>query len=985
MENIVKYDPEQAQNYIERFANFAITNRSIVKQLVELLRLDDKENNESSHYSIWIHFLELLDVEQELTYLIITNSLEMLEHFNEGLVLAQKELVKKEQFQQETSFYLLKYFVHARVECLPESHSVKRFSLPLSKDIGSFLSFSGTVIRTGLVKMLEVQRQYECAQCKFRFFVHRQLERYNQLEMVRSCPSNRTKPCKCTKFNEINEGSVCRDYQEIKVQEQFGKLGVGTMPRSMFITLEDDLTDSCKVGDNVVVVGTILARWRTMVNGIRPDLDIFVKANSIRVKNTEILKTQVTEEMKTQFIKFWKHYSYSPLSGRNLILSSMLPQLFGLSTVKLALGLVLIGGVTYYDENSGLKIRGEPHLLLVGDPGTGKSQILKYAVSLSPRSVLTTGVGSTSAGLTVTAVKETGGEWGLEAGALVLADGGVCCIDEFDCIKKHDRATIHEAMEQQTLSIAKAGIVCSLNSRCSVIAAANPKGKYDLSQSLSMNISIASPLLSRFDIVLVLLDTIDQEWDPKIANYILNERNKDLKLFSNTTNPNEDEEDQEKQFTQLWSLQKVRAYISFVKDQYKPELSESAQKVMMAYYQRQRNSDTRNAARTTVRLLQSVIRLAQAHARLMFRNTVTIQDAIISVLVVDSSTTTSSLLGFENIVHSNFPEFPEQNYQKTAQVVLQKLGLIELLEEEIILPGESLSSSMSNVNETSSNQSKLKETFLELKERERNEQLEKEKKKKKKQEDLEKKKNQDKVLHVRRGRLEFVNFSKQQKKKKNENKKKKKTLLPPQLIPKNNNSSRKRKNLENEILNENQNENENENGNGKGNENENENSERQQQERGNNEKETGEELNQEDGQNENEINDQSEQNFNPPQQQQQQQQLSTSSSSQSLHSVLLTSTSSILPSTPILIENEENNQQQKFYNNQDISSENNLQSNSTQVATETNTVEFNESQINDETITQELKKRRTKNPKSKKKSKKKKSKKKKKKKKKKKI
>ncbi|KAJ3435221.1 DNA helicase mcm9 [Anaeramoeba flamelloides] len=617
----------------------------------------------------------------------------MLEHFNEGLVLAQKELVKMDQTGQEPGSYLIKYFVHARIECLPESQTVKRFSLPLSEDIGSFLSFSGT------------------------------------------------SPCKCTKFNKTKEESVCKDYQEIKVQELFGKIGEGKMPRTIFVTLEDDLTDSSNVGDNVVVVGMILARWKMIMDSCKPDIDIFIKANSIRVKNTEILKTQVTEEMKAQFIKFWKHYSHSPLSGRNLILSSMLPQLYGLSTVKLALGLVLIGGVAYFNDNSGVKIRGEPHLLIVGDPGTGKSQILKYAANLCPRSVLTTGVGSTSAGLTVTAVKETGGEWGLEAGALVLVDGGVCCIDEFDCIKKNDRSTIHEAMEQQTLSIAKAGIVCSLNSRCSVIAAANPKGKYDLTQSLSMNISIASPLLSRFDIVLVLLDTIDSVWDSKITNYILNKRNKDLKLFSKTTSPNEDEKDQESQFTQLWSLQKVRAYISFVKDQYTPELSISAKKVMMAYYQQQRNLDTRNAARATVRLLESVIRLSQAHARLMFRIIVAVQDALFSIIVVDSSTTTNSLLGFKNIIHSSFPKSPLKNYQNTAKIVLQKLGLAELLKKEIILPGESLYCPTSTFNEISSHKSKLKETFLELKEKQKLEQLKKEKRKKKKQELLDKKKS----------------------------------------------------------------------------------------------------------------------------------------------------------------------------------------------------------------------------------------------------
>jgi DNA replicative helicase MCM subunit Mcm2 (Cdc46/Mcm family) len=504
------------------------------------------------------------------------------------------------------------------------------------------------------------------------------------------------------------------------------KANMGGAQKSLLVVLQDDLVDSVKCGDELLMSVVIRRRWLKASRDRRCEIELVAHCNSFTIlsvddeegnagdrRTNEVEDDQEYEEMKASFEKFWQSPSAHkyPLRARDIILKSCCPRVFGMAGAKLAMVLALVGGVAREDVKTKTKVRGEVHLLYVGDPGIGKSQLLKTACRLAKRSVFTTGCGSTAAGLTCAAVKDTTtGEWGLEAGALVLADRGTCCVDEFDGIREHERATIHEAMEQQTLSVAKAGIIATLNSRTSVIAATNPKrGTFDDRESLAVNTGLAPPLLSRFDVVLVLRDARDPEWDERVASHILGETddnnnqgniNKRLKLsasaqkkpFSfdgwrtsqnvgNANNINinnrelyipandknryrsysqngfgddqelsdsdaddENETAEDAQFfdesTALWSFSRVKKYIKFVKSRFEPTLDEDAERMLSAHYQNRRRQVAENRVelgRATVRALESSIRLAQAHAKLCFREVATKIDATVAIELIGCS------------------------------------------------------------------------------------------------------------------------------------------------------------------------------------------------------------------------------------------------------------------------------------------------------------------------------------------------------------
>jgi replicative DNA helicase Mcm len=534
--------------------------------------------------------------------------------------------------------------INIRYRNLPKDEQLRKLG---SDHIGRLVMLHGIIVRASSISPLVTRATFMCPVC-------------GELNHIEQSGLTLQKPQKCLacdnrrNFELVPQESVFIDSQLVMIQERPEDLPPGQLPRSLNVELKDDIVDLARPGDRITITGFIKLLPKYGRGGELRTYDLNLDASYCEVSGRESELLELSPEDELEILEIVK----DPFVHQKL-LNSIAPSIYGNDYIKESVLYLLLGGVE--KDLVDMKIRGDINVLLVGDPGTAKSQMLSFASRVAPRGLFATGRGSTAAGLTAAVVKEGGtGNFVLEAGALVLADKGICCIDEIDKMREEDRGAMHPAMEQQIVPIAKGGIVATLNARCSILAAANPTlGRYNPYQTIAQNITLPVTLLSRFDMIFILRDIPDSQLDSEIAGHILG-------LHRNLTGS-----------TAPLDLQLMRKYISYAK-RVRPRLTEPVVERFQDFYVKMRNASLEggeaSAVAITARQLESLVRMAEARARAHLREEVTIEDAegVINLMrksleQVGVDVTTGQI--DIDLLYSGKPRSLQNQLQKVLQVV----------------------------------------------------------------------------------------------------------------------------------------------------------------------------------------------------------------------------------------------------------------------------------------------------------------------------
>ncbi|KAF3767369.1 putative subunit of pre-replication complex [Cryphonectria parasitica EP155] len=580
--------------------------------------------------------------------------------FNQALKEVVRALppnqVRPDQTDDEVMYYCAwagSFGLHA---CNPRTLS--------AQNLNHMVSVEGIVTRCSLIRPKIIKSvHYNEAENKFHF------REYRDQTMTNGQTTNSVYPQEDDKGNSlVTEYGWCtyRDHQTISIQEMPERAPAGQLPRGVDVILDDDLVDKVKPGDRIQMVGI----YRTLGNRNTNHNSALFKT-VILANNVVLLSSKSGGGVATATITDTDLRNINKVAKKRnlfeLLSQSLAPSIYGHDYIKKAILLMLLGGMEKNLEN-GTHLRGDINILMVGDPSTAKSQLLRFVLNTAPLAIATTGRGSSGVGLTaaVTSDKETG-ERRLEAGAMVMADRGVVCIDEFDKMSDIDRVAIHEVMEQQTVTIAKAGIHTSLNARCSVVAAANPIfGQYDPHKDPHKNIALPDSLLSRFDLLFVVTDDIEDTRDRQVSEHVLRmhryrrpgteegapvreNTQQSLSVGGQTRSEAEKPTEMFEKYDamlhagvtrrsgssstpKVLSIPFMKKYIQYAKNRIKPVLTQDAADRIADIYVGLRNDDLEgNQRRTspmTVRTLETLIRLATAHAKSRLSNRIDERDAL---------------------------------------------------------------------------------------------------------------------------------------------------------------------------------------------------------------------------------------------------------------------------------------------------------------------------------------------------------------------
>ncbi|MGC8478374.1 MAG: minichromosome maintenance protein MCM [Candidatus Micrarchaeia archaeon] len=487
---------------------------------------------------------------------------------------------------------------------------------PLVMNVGS--TYIGKMINVDalVVKRSEIIPRvhigvYKCSYCgsvyKFRM---------DKDEVPEVCPE-----CKRKSLKASEEESRYVDLQKIAVQDPLEKLRGNTPTWQLEVWLVDDLVNKVIPGDRVDITGVLRIRKRRNMRGkVEKDLySMYLDASSITPKQKEFAEIYISEEDERKIVELSKDPQIF-----EKIWKSVVPSVYGHEEVKQSIVLQLFGGTQNKTLVDGGVIRSDIHILLIGDPGSAKTRILQTVTKLVPKGIYVSGKSVTGGGMTAVAERDefAEGGWTLRAGALVLGSGGIVCIDEFDKIEDTDRAALHEALESQSISVAKAGIIATFNAKAAVLAAANPKyGRFDPNIYPSEQFDIPPTLLSRFDLIFPIKDVMDEELDKRIADYILIQHSAAGAQIANVENYRQ---------VDLPPIdgEMLRKYIAYAKKNVSPRLSDEASKRIQAYYVELRKAGAKQGAvPITPRQIEGLVRLAEASAKTRLDTMVTAKDA----------------------------------------------------------------------------------------------------------------------------------------------------------------------------------------------------------------------------------------------------------------------------------------------------------------------------------------------------------------------